>query len=206
MIEKCFTGKKNKNMISRIDLVQGKEIDSVKCTSHKRKDDFIADFDINEKSNSLFALTNYGCLHFKPFCRDSSEFTKTWHEEYPNHQFVSIRISKDSRYLVIGSYEKKSSGCNIYIDLYEMGDSDAEKENTAKLKKWDTMSSFISNEATQNDQADFPKYLDLNLTDQFSLLLTIFFKNSSNFFIHKIKNNKIVREPILKTNFDSGKI
>ena len=154
----------------------------------KDKNDYIIDFDIDERNDSLYALSHLGKIYRRDFRRNSSCNGTICidNERASNKHFSScIRISRDNRFMVVGSFQGGSYESLIMIQLFEL----MENEPSSPIIKSLNYKEIKTEKQEKNDE--YIQAIDFNMHKGDQLFLSVFLRYSCKILVFRIVDKSI---------------
>lgn len=186
--------KKSNHEIVRIQLKEKKPV-SQSFKFDLKKEDYIIDFDLDEKNQSLYALSHLGeimLLSYKP--NKPLGVVKLNNERSSDkHYFTCMKISKDYDYMAIGSFceskDKSSSQSGIRVKVFMIME---DRPSNPKIKYIDEKLIPLKKE---NGKCEYIQCLDFSLERENQLFLSIFLRRSCQVLILKLEDCELKHQP-----------
>lgn len=183
--------KKANNEIQRLSL-KSKEF-STFTFPLKKEDDFVIDFDLDERNESLYALSHKGeillrCYSLKNPMGPISLYNASSSE---NHLFTSLKISSDDQYMAIGGHIKSEKNGEknheIQVQAFMLMENGPTRPKLKYLDEKTLIPVNLENEKVD----DYIQCLDFGLKHGKELYLTVYLRKNSEVQTLKIEDKQL---------------
>lgn len=163
--------------------------------SLKKEDDYIIDFDIDEKNKSLYALTYMGELLYITYdLKNSSGQVSFTNERASNdHFYTCLKISQDFKFMSLGSYVKsEQEPSDIRVKLYMIMEIN---ETNPKIVYCDEK--LIPRER-ESGKHEYIQCLEYTFNSKEEVYLSVFLRRSCQVLVFEVKES-VLRGPVYES-------
>lgn len=161
--------KRTNTEIQRLNLITKKSESLI--FPLKKSDDYIIDFDLDERNQDLYALSHFGEILLKSYSPKSTMGVVTLNNERSlnEHYFTCLKISKDYDYMAIGSFFKSEEDpADIRIKVFMIMEDAPSKP---KIKYLDEK---LIPRCKENDKYEYIQSLDFSVkTEHFCIFQSV---------------------------------
>lgn len=181
--------KKSNNEIVKQSLFNKQKSESIIYVI-KEKGDYLVDFQYDERNENLYSLSHHGKIFLKGFSRQFQTgiiCLDAFERVSKNHYSTILKITPDSKYMVIGSYEISTTEPNIRLNLFQLNEN---SPTAPKVKYLDSKTIPITSNK-ENDEKEYIQAIDISLRKDGDIYLSMFLRCNCEVHIFKIAENKI---------------